>query len=85
MKKLVAVTQYVSVEIDETKFDNRFLEEFRESFYEFDLDDHFKHLAQLEASGLTGCGIDNFIEGYGPAKDMGIDMSVEDIEVELVE
>lgn len=68
----VEVTQTVTVTLDETKFDETFMKEFRESFYQFDtLEEHAEHLAQLEARGLVD-DYEPFIEGYGPAEDMGI-------------
>lgn len=70
--KNVTVSITVKVTVDESKFDEKFMEEFRESFYHFyDLDDHYKHLAQLYARGLADNG--DFIEGYGYTKDMGIE------------
>lgn len=67
----VAVTQVVAVTIDETKFDDVFMEEFRDSFFNFDeIEEHAEHLAQLYARGI--CDNGDFIEGYGPAKEMGI-------------
>jgi len=71
----------VQVEVDESKFDEAFLAEFRESFFPFfDVEDHVKHLAQLQAREM----LDDFTEGYGPIKDMGIigrtiDWEVEDV------
>jgi hypothetical protein len=78
MKKFVAVVaSAVVVEVDETKFDDTFMSEFRESFYQFDtIGDHIEHLAQLEARGLLR---DDFIEGYGPPKDMGIKATVQHV------
>ncbi len=71
MKKIVEVTQYIEVEVDEAKFDEEFLEDFRGYMYNFkDIDDHIKHLAQLYARGIANNH--SFIEGYGEAKDMGI-------------
>ncbi len=68
----VEVTQVVTVELDETKFDEAFMQEFRESFYGFHtIERHAEHIAQLEARGLIG-DWKPFIEGYGPAEDMGI-------------
>jgi len=82
MEKTVVVTQYIKVKIDENKFDEDFMEEFRESFFDFtSLDDHIKHLAQLYARGIADSG--SFIEGYGPAEDMGISFSPEDQEEEI--
>lgn len=75
------LTFEVDVEIDETKFDETFLSEFRASFYPFyDIKDHVEHIAQLTARGL----LDDFTEGYGPIDDMGIsartvDWTVDDV------
>lgn len=72
----------VEIEIDETKFDEAFMSEFRQSFFSFyDITDHVEHLAQLEARGL----LDVFTEGYGPIKDMGISGDVIDWEVDDLE
>jgi len=73
MKRQIEVTQIIEVEVDESKFDEQFLREFRESFYSFDtLDEHIEHLGQLYARGIFS-GLGNpFIEGYGPADEMGI-------------
>lgn len=71
MLKRVSVCQTVKVTIDETKFDEAFLAEFRQHFYQFhSIEDHIKHLAQLYARGICDNGY--FIEGYGPTKNMGI-------------
>ena len=67
----VQVTSTVEVTIDELKFDAAFMQEFRESFYNFTtLDDHIEHLGQMYARGLYENG--DFIEGYGRTQDMGI-------------
>lgn len=72
-KFLVRVTQWVEVELDETKFDEVFMAEFQESFFPYDrLEDHAEHLGQLYARGIAGASSDEFIEGYGPVKEMGI-------------
>ena len=71
MKKRVEVLIDVDVIIDESKFTQTFMAEFRGGHYNFHtVDQHICHLAQLYARGLA----DNnqSIEGYGPAKDMGI-------------
>lgn len=70
----VQVTQVVEVTLDETKFTEQFMEQFRNGFYPFfDIETHAKHLAQIEARGLiNGFNPDEFIEGYGPMSDMGI-------------
>jgi len=82
--KKVLVTQEIEVTVDETKFSEKFMQEFRDSFYQFDdLDAHIKHLAQLEARGFVP--FDNsFIEGYGWSKDMGISFKNEGIEEEIL-
>jgi hypothetical protein len=70
----IAVTQIVEVQLDASKFDAEFMEEFRESFFNFSsLMEHAEHIAQLHARGIIeGEHGDEFIEGYGPAKEMGI-------------
>jgi hypothetical protein len=81
VSKIVQVRQNVKVTVDESKFDETFMEEFRESFYKFrTLDDHIEHLGQLYARGIY----DNhdFIEGYGDADDMGIKFKFIDQETE---
>lgn len=71
LTKEIAVTQWIKVTIDESKFDAQFMDEYRQFYHPFyDLDDHLKHLAQLHARGIYDN--DDFIEGYGPARDMGI-------------
>jgi len=82
--KNVQVTFQVQVAIDETKFDETFMEEFRASFYSFhDLDDHMKHLAQLTARELPCTGSD-FIEGYGIAENMGIKTEIIEQDEEIL-
>jgi hypothetical protein len=77
----VAVTQVVKVTVDETKFTEEFLAEFRAHFYPFNtLKDHIEHLGQMHIRGVIGS---DFIEGYGPPEDMGIKFEdVRYIEVE---
>ena len=73
MVKTVKVAQYVKVTIDESKFDETFMKEFQENFYNFtSIDDHIEHLAQLYARGLYDNG--DFIEGYGNTKDMVLNL-----------
>jgi hypothetical protein len=82
----VEVRQIVTVDLDENKFDEAFMQEFRESFYNFDkLSEHAEHIAQMEARGLIDATFgDGFIEGYGPASEMGIKARVGDIETEVL-
>jgi hypothetical protein len=80
----VEVTQIITVTLDESKFDDTFMEEFRESFYQFDtLEEHAEHLAQLEARGLVN-DYKPFIEGYGPAEEMGIKLKAGPAHTEVV-
>ena len=82
----VVITKRVRVTLDESKFDQTFLAEFRESFYPFrTLNEHIEHLAQLEARELVSDGFDEyeFIEGYGPRSEMGIELKTIDVDVEM--
>ena len=73
MKQLVEVTQLIEVELDENKFNDDFMKEFREYFYQFYMiEDHLNHLAQLYSRGIATGYSGSFIEGFGLAKDMGI-------------
>jgi hypothetical protein len=89
MKQKYDVTFTISVEleIDKSKFDEAFMKEFREGFYDFDtLDEHVAHLAQLYLRGINDDR--DFIEGYGEAEEMGIkflDYTFVDEDVEEVE
>ena len=70
--KKVEVVQIVQITVDETKFTPEFMTEFRQSFYPFDtLDEHITHLGQMYVRGVIGDLPSSFIEGYGPASDMG--------------
>lgn len=81
MKKTVLVTIEVEVTVDELKFTDEFLAEFRASFYNFTVDDHIQHIAQLEARGLLN---PSFTEGYGPLADFGIEARAVHQEMEFV-
>lgn len=84
MKATVEVTQWIEVEIDESKLTPDWLAEFRKSFYPFEtINDHLEHLAQLNARGLADD--DHFIEGYGPAAEMGIRFKEQDIQTRIEE
>ena len=84
MKKTVCFKTYVEVEIEESKFDETFMKDFRAMFFDFyTLEDHIKHLAQLYfKDGYTNS---DFIEGYGQAENMGIKFKELDVEIELEE
>lgn len=68
----VEVVRTVEVTIDETKFTPEFLEEFSEYIGSeiHDIPSHIEHLGWTFAAGRADD--DQFIEGYGPAKDFGI-------------
>lgn len=69
--RTVRVEQIVEVSIDDTKFTPDFMAEFRRTMYPFDsVDRHIEHLAQLYARGVADEF--SFIEGYGPASELGI-------------
>ena len=86
-KFTIIVEQEVTVELDETKFDEDFMQEFRDGFYPFfELRDHAEHIAQLQARGVvdadqfSGC----FIEGYGQTKLMGIKASSSVVDTQII-
>jgi hypothetical protein len=93
-KFTVDVTQTVEVELDETKFTPEFCKEYNESItyrggddgdMEWALREHAEHLAWLHASGVQDLeyhSLPPFIEGYGPANEMGIKAKVIDTEPE---
>lgn len=70
----IVVCQAIEVELDESKFDESFMDEFREGFFPFyELEDHVEHIAQLQARGVIDISYGSeFIEGYGPSQDMAI-------------
>lgn len=72
--KRVVVEQEIDVTIDTSKFTPDFLSSFDATFFDFagDLDEHFKHLAQLYARGVTSGYRDAFVEGYGELGEMNI-------------
>ncbi len=75
MKYTVAYEQEIEVTIDKKKFTKKFMREFYDSMYHFDtIEEHVAHLGQLAARGLAHNG--DFIEGYGPAEDMGISFRI---------
>ena len=82
--KVVEVTQTIEVTVDETKFDAESMAEFRDGMYPFvNIDDHIKHLAALEAQSYISHGA-AFIEGYGPMNEMGIRVTTDGLETEIV-
>lgn len=80
MRYLVKVAHFIAVELDETKFTDAFLEEFRKDFYPFDgKEDHAHHIAQLHVRDLLEPA---FTEGYGPLSAMGIKAQVVNVVIE---
>lgn len=70
-KFTVTLTQTYEVDLDANRFDDDFMAEFRESFFNFhDLEEHAEHIGCLFAAGITER--DEFIEGYGIPSEMGI-------------
>jgi hypothetical protein len=85
VKQTVLVTSEVDVTVDETKFTEEWMAEFRKSFYPFfTVQDHIEHLAQLYARGVIDGFDKEFVEGYGPLKEMGITFEYGPIETEIV-
>lgn len=84
MERTVTVTHVVKVTVDETKFTEEWMAEFRRHFYPFDtLDEHIEHLGELFSRGLINEFGDPFIEGYGNASEMGIRFEWDYTEVEV--
>lgn len=82
MKKLVRVERYVEVDIDESKFNQEFFDEFNDYIcdYGYSLDKHIENLAYNWAMGYC-----DFIEGYGQLDEMGIKFREDDCIVEIEE
>lgn len=80
----VVVTQQFTVNLDDEKFDEQFMGEFRESFFSFDtLAEHAEHIAQLQARGFIDLTFrPTFIEGYGPSDEMAITLTEGSVEME---
>lgn len=66
------------VEVDETKFTPEFFAEFSRYMWAMDsVEEAVAHLADLFARGMIRGDRNEFIEGYGPAAEMGIRFIVE--------
>jgi hypothetical protein len=75
----------VHVTVDKAKFTPEFMAEFRRNMFPFaTIEEHIAHLGQLHARGIADDR--SFIEGYGPAKEMGISFFIAhgDIETEVL-
>lgn len=82
-KRTVEVVITVEVETDDTQFDKVFMENFSQYFYEFDsIEEHIEYIAQLQARELID--FDDFVEGYGRLKDMGISVKTISINTDIV-
>jgi hypothetical protein len=83
-KYRVEVTQTIEVALDPAKFDDAFMAEFRDSFYDFDtIEEHAEHIAQMQARGVIDVSYQSgeFVEGYGDHRDMGINARCVDVEL----
>lgn len=75
----VTIKHIVDVEVEETKFDAQFYNEFSRDFWKMrNLNEHMEHLASITASNDQDFGGERFIEGYGPCKKMGITTTIVD-------
>lgn len=85
-KFTIEVTQMVEIELDETKFDDAFMAEYAGYITALDtIKEHAENLAWVHATGREDLESHNcFIDGYGPAKDMGIKARVIDTETEVI-
>lgn len=85
--KRVLVEQEIDVTIDVSKFTPQFLSSFDEAFHNFggDIDEHFKHLAQLYARGVTQGYRNDFVEGYGELGEMNIKFLARGCDEEIIE
>lgn len=82
--KTVEVRQTLNITVDETKFTEEWMEEFRSYMYRFrTLDEHIMHIAQCAAR--FDMNENDFLEGYGILKDMGIKIKFIDQEEEIME
>ena len=85
---LIHVTSPVTVELREEAFTEKFMEEFRDSFYPcFNTLEHAEHIAQLAAreliSEVNGSqGADQFVEGYGPIGQYVSKLTIGELEIE---
>jgi len=77
----VEVRSLVKVKLDGSKFDKDFMVGFCETFFPcFTLADHAEHIAQLAVREVLE---NDFTEGYGPLKEMGIKAEVLSVETEV--
>ena len=80
MRKKIHVTIEVDISVDETKFTDPFINEFRQKFYPLDyLNDHICNLSEQYALGYISPS-DSIIEGYGKPENFGIKFHSKDVE-----
>ena len=82
----ISVTQTIDVTLEDTKFNDAFMREFRASFFPFDtIEEHAEHLAQLQARGIHDLSpfVSEFVEGYGSSHGMGIKGTVRSTDIEF--
>lgn len=85
--KTVIVAMEVKVTVDETKFTPEFMEQFNSHMFDMgdDLDEHILNLAEKYVRGDAQGWEDDFLEGYGPLKDMGVRFNEVGLTTEIVE
>lgn len=70
---LILVTMAVKVALDETKFTPEWIEDFERYMYPIgDVEGARRDLARLYLSGLAH---NDFVEGYGSLKELGVEFS----------
>ena len=85
MKKVVQITHYIEVEIDENKLTQEFNEQFNKTIGFIDTpEEHLVHIANYFAQ-FDEPYRNYFLEGYGPMNEMGIKVNWVDTQSELVE
>ena len=84
-KWFATVETELSIEVDESKFTEEWMEDFRKVFYPFrTVQDHIEHLCLLQARGVIELPFTEFVEGYGNPADMGIRIVTIDVEVDRI-
>ncbi|UTU08054.1 hypothetical protein CcrC1_gp368 [Caulobacter phage C1] len=73
----IEVKTIVRVEVDETKFTPEFMEEYSKYFnFRDTVEEHQEYLGRIFAAGIIDGFQEEFVEGYGKLKDMGIRLSL---------
>ena len=92
MKKKVeiAIRTVIDIELDESKINQKFLDEFSETIYKVDgIGDIIKHIARAAVveDHSMGPHYKSFIEGIGPSEDIGLKvyLDYEDEEIDFVD